>query len=462
LPNASGDAFATRTASDNTPSNRPMTERIPYARKEFKGNFSIHQEWRIFDGPQGCTPLAIDGFGLRMDRLPPPLPVSVPPPDPTVAAESLRAAGARRSIEGIQGLAGKSRSQTRATLHVRERSRIGRGLQGNQGMGECVQRERQAEGATVRHAGHSQGMVAMGFSKGRIFAERWFNGRAFVGPTNAEELNGAIYPEDMIDNKTIKTSWLLGFKDMEEKYDDLEKILIYSPAARKIAKKCLAGFILNNPRFNGTLLTKQYCNGNIQKLHHQFQFQRNMITDLDTLKNLAPTDLTASLGSFSFLAAIASADIATKVYNRYISPSNTLHCTQSTATITHIWIYAKDSYSFQDDDNTSQYLGHWNKSGLIVLPAAAATAKIGNLLKNYTKLGRKLSFEAGDADIVSIRPTLEIRRLMETEIYTSIRNKNYIDWRKKHNRGGDFVIYSDLKKIELDEPISISLDEICI
>lgn len=440
-----------------------MTERIPYARKEFKGNFSIHQEWRIFDGPQGCTPLAIDGFGLRMDRLPPPLPVSVPPPDPTMAPPSHSEHPAHvEASKGFKGWLEKAAARPAPPSTPEKGPVLVEAFKEIKEWVNASNANDKPKAQPFDMLDIPQGMAAMGFSKGRILAERWFNGRAFVGPTNAEELNGAIYPEDMIDNKTIKTSWLLGFKDMKEKYDELEKILIYSPAARKIAKKCLAGFIFDNPRFNGTLLTKQYCNGDIQELHHQFQFQRNMITDLDTLKNLAPTDLTASLGSFSFLAAIASADIATKVYNRYISPSNTLHCTQSTATITHIWIYAKDSYSFQDDDNTSQYLGHWNKSGLIVLPAAAATAKIGNLLKNYTKLGRKLSFEAGDADIVSIRPTLEIRRLMETEIYTSIRNKNYIDWRKKHNRGGDFVIYSDLKKIELDEPISISLDEICI
>ena len=216
-----------------------------------------------------------------------------------------------------------------------------------------------------------------------------------------------------------------------------------------------------NPRFYGTLHTNQHCKNDIQELHRQFQFQLNLINDLDTLEGFYPTDLTASLGSFNFFAAIATAEIITDNYNRYTTLSNSVHCTKSRATITHIWIYAKDSYSFQDDGKNSQYLGHWNRNGLVILPVAAGAGRIVKFIKDYTGSKVDMSFETGSWDVVSTQARKQISKLRESDIYTSVRNRDYIEWRKIHGRGGDFVIYSDLKKIQLDNPIFVSLEEIC-
>ena len=169
--------------------------------------------------------------------------------------------------------------------------------------------------------------------------------------------------------------------------------MIYSVKAKQTIKEKVQVFLNANSRFNGTLNTKTYCGDDFQKLHQQFQFQFKSIDDLDTLKSLGPTDLTASLGSFNLFASIASMDITTDVYNRYVTPTKTLHCTKSKAVVTHIWVYAKDSYSFQDDDKSSQYPGHWNKNGLIVLPIAAAAGKLGKMMRSKGK------FEIGNWDI---------------------------------------------------------------
>jgi len=50
--------------------------------------------------------------------------------------------------------------------------------------------------------------------------------------------------------------------------------------------------------------------------------------------------------------------------------------------ITHVYIYAKDSYSFNDnaDGGTSQYLGHWNQHGVII----AVKAILAELLSKFT------------------------------------------------------------------------------
>ena len=45
-------------------------------------------------------------------------------------------------------------------------------------------------------------------------------------------------------------------------------------------------------------------------------------------------------------------------------------------TVTHVYAYAKDNYSFNDDDGPSQYLGHWNKQGVIFVPSTPLIEKV--------------------------------------------------------------------------------------
>lgn len=292
----------------------------------------------------------------------------------------------------------------------------------------------------------------MDFPTGKKFADRWLNGRSYMAPTSREELKGVIYPKDMIDADTIKMSWLLGFNAVESRYEELKDNLIFTPNAKIEITKSLVRFLSKNPRFQGTLHTKSVCNDDIQQLHQLFQFQKNTVSDFDTLKNGSMTDLTASLGNFNFYSAIANADITTDIYNKYNTPSGTLHCTKSRATITHVWIYAKDSYNFKDDAEVSQYLGHWNKRGIIILPIPATSAILNKFLKTNVAIN--------DASFSSIR-AVTTGDFIEKDVYYPIYNKNYNQYREKHKRGGDFIIYSDLKKIQLDRPVFISLEEVC-
>jgi len=38
-----------------------------------------------------------------------------------------------------------------------------------------------------------------------------------------------------------------------------------------------------------------------------------------------------------------------------------------------------------------------------------------------------------------------------------VTNKDYRDWRAKHNQGGDFMIYTDRINVKLDSPIRVAL-----
>ena len=51
--------------------------------------------------------------------------------------------------------------------------------------------------------------------------------------------------------------------------------------------------------------------------------------------------------------------------------------------------------------------------------------------------------------------------LRKKDVYYPIHNIDYNAWRKKFERGGDFAIYTELRKIKLQKPIKFSLNEIC-
>lgn len=51
--------------------------------------------------------------------------------------------------------------------------------------------------------------------------------------------------------------------------------------------------------------------------------------------------------------------------------------------------------------------------------------------------------------------------LRKQDVYYPIYNSDYNAWRDKYNRGGDFIIYSNLIKVALPKPIQFIPDNIC-
>jgi len=314
------------------------------------------------------------------------------------------------------------------------------------------------------------GMKAEGFRNGAKFAKRWFDGRpysAYINDPKTGKSNEGRYDLDMIDTDTIKLSWLNKYPKIRTKFTQLLESLV-APDAIKTIKKEMESFLRDHPFFSGDLDTLGHVTGDLQNLHNKFQFQRSYVSMLDGLVNvnlrnagkfaqhLGMSDVSASLGNFNFYAAIAKAVVDKRVYNRYNTPRGDLSCRKNSLTITHIYAYARDSYSFHDQHKASQYLGHWNRHGLVILWGAMAA----HYLTNYAKEGATfdLPIEVDDAKMV---PVLIKDVLSEKYTYYPVRNSDYVNWRAMHNRGGDFLIYSDLKLIELDNPIFIDLGEVC-
>jgi hypothetical protein len=268
--------------------------------------------------------------------------------------------------------------------------------------------------------------------------ERWFAGELNYSRNDKDQQNeinqdGKYYPESMIDRTSIKMDWVLKHERATNQHAELINARIYNQAALREVKKILSRYRANlnvSPWFE--------CDGDIRKLHRNFQFQRIAVESTFAQKAEqyvrrmthvgVPDDLTGSLGAFNFYAAISGVEF---------EPQGKI------ATVTQIVVYVRDSYSFEGEPGTrSQYLGHWSKDGVIIVPVTL----VANAA-NTPWLDFPVVVGAGYEN-------LRIRG----RVYYPIRNASFREWQTKHHRGGDFIIYSDCKSIQLEKPITVNFE----
>ena len=332
-------------------------------------------------------------------------------------------------------------------------------------------------------------------------SRRWFNGRYYIGPVDTNAHGGkedGIYDSDMVDDDTVTLNWLFTYKYVKDDYEELLTTL-QTKKAIEILHHGVYGdggfkkFFLKNPNFNGELDTWSYVKNDIQQLHKQFQYQMKDVTQFHAMDwdNYFMSDLIGSLGNFYFYAAVAKAKIKNSINEvlDYAKKSMT-HIRKITVEITHVYIYAKDTYTFSDDGKVSQYLGHWNKNGMILEPYALsaemssrysskAVNGSSNLInKIFEKLHIKHSklptnaktelFEGGNeaasslpiqiANHVSLLPIDTANKLLSDDIYYPVRNRDYNEWREKHHKGGDLIVFSNKQLVPLKEPIILKFE----
>ncbi|MWL86334.1 DUF6402 family protein [Cupriavidus sp. SW-Y-13] len=412
----------------------------PYIRNKLDPIFAIERRWKLYDGRHACTPMDIRDFGISLHKAPPPIfdwryharkdsdnavskgsgskDESVPPPvRPTCFLDSYRASEARR-------LAPFDLYDLPAAMRAED------------------------------------------FPVAASFAERWLNGRLFDAHRFDYTTNKMVegrYDADMIDTHTIKLRWLLGFGGVESKFNRLQRD-IYDIKARAAIQSKLRKYLESRPKFSGMIDTLADCQGDLQKLHADFQFQYIGVGMSDAMVgapvsrnrwlSIGMTDVSAALGKFNFYATVGKANV---VLSRTLpNPSSKVECFQRKAIITDVLLYMRDSYSFHDKGPASQYLGHWNKRGMILLPAAAVAHFMAESLG-----GRSEFFGRMEVDDMALLPVTVKDRLEPENVYYPIRNRDFRAWQAKHRRGGDFLIYSDLGSIRLKEPLHIDLGVIC-
>ncbi|MCA7888877.1 DUF6402 family protein [Burkholderia contaminans] len=272
-----------------------------------------------------------------------------------------------------------------------------------------------------------------------------------------------------IDDTTVTLDWALRFRGASERFNQLIRQAIYTANAAESAKNTLApvierSFSAGQMNASGIVIdTAPFLIDPLQ-FHIAWRFQYQSVSSVDTLDGTVLTDLTGALANFNFYAAIGKASVTGERYYKY-EGKNKIFCLEPVAQITHIYVYIKDSYSFNDDSpSKSQYLGHWNKNGMVLSYVAAANDffKSSNLnVGNSTIEEWRYLPEGEEVNKPIDKRTSLFRKFLAKDVYWPVHNKTYRDWRSAHNRGGDFMVYSKPRLIKLDKPIILKIDTVC-
>ena len=257
-------------------------------------------------------------------------------------------------------------------------------------------------------------MKKIGWEMGFALQEEWFARKSNEKPQENEPLMNVITMD-----------WVLGFSRAKEVYDSLvsstqklwvsklgKKALIqeikrmiedgHVSLPRKIHETSPFGVVKQN-----VVNYEHSSKGKMQvplfdKYHYQEkEFEESLF---DTFWNNKLDDLYAALANFVF--RMCSSGTITRNNNSY------------TISVKKVHVYVRDSFDFIDDGLLmSQPLGYWNIAGQEV----NARPKYGHRL---------------------------------------IKNSSYQEYRKEFDKGGDFILFSDLKSIDVQDSFNVSLSDL--
>ncbi|MDR5740531.1 MULTISPECIES: DUF6402 family protein [unclassified Caballeronia] len=280
--------------------------------------------------------------------------------------------------------------------------------------------------------------------------ERWFAGGLNYSPTNEHEgklinQDGKPYPPSMYEMSLVKLDWVLKFERAREGYERLlSREVLSSPLAIATLRTMIEPF----RRPDRQIFPRHLTGNSLAELHKHFQFQYSPVEGSMRQKIAQfmhreyayrglPDDLTGALGSFNF----------------YVAPESVVFSWDGCdAEIRTVIVYVKDNYTFGDKPGqVSQYLGHWNRSGVIIVPYSAALSALnwhreppGDVVPLPEEAGLYADFPVAVADPRT-----------RGNVYHPVYNSTYRKWQITHKRGGDFVIFSDSRTIKLVPPIKV-------
>ena len=421
------------------------TKKIPYYEMKSSAIPFTNAKWKEYYGSQGCVPLKTQK-SVSMDKL---APGEKPPPPPKQAKPTPEQERQRKAEEQRQKDLAQQQEKLKkiAPKPVNDQTK----QQDNSKQKEPEPVDEECENPPIFDMQDiSDAMEKIKWPISAKLARKWFSGSKHIYDDNQI----SIQP---IDDTTVTLDWALKFGSVQNKFDALLEDGIYSDkciliARKKILKKIHEIFINENST-NLSFNTTSFLD-DIRQFHIDWQFQLTKISTLNTTAGatFTPTDLSGSLGTFDIYVAIGNVDVSCDKYYICNSMKETkAYCIDPKVKITHVYVYVKDNYSFNDktESNESQYLGHWNKNGFIITSGDSSDTLNW---KNYwlnSGLDKPVDTRRGS------------KKFKEQDVYFPIHNKSYTEWREKHNFGGDFMIYSKPKYMKLAKPIEFSLETLC-
>lgn len=340
-------------------------KRLPYYQQESSVLPFSKPQWAGYAGSRGCVPLATQKT-VSMERLAPGEPAPPPKPKPSnLTPEQRRVQQAEEAREKVLA---QQRAKVAAKNQAQQESKSEKS--------DLLDSEECENPPVFDMLDIPDAMEKEGWPVAAKVARRWFDSPANIYDDDARSMQP-------IDDTSVTLEWALKFGSVKDKYTELVEKLIYSTTVLHtlkgmVAKKISDTFIQQNST-TLSIDTSAYMK-DLRQFHIGWQFQRQKISTLDTGKHrINATDLTGTLGNFAIYAAVGRVEITGERYYDYDKQAGTkTYCFEPTARVTHVYAYIKDSYSFNDvrGSRKSQYLGHWNNTGMVV----AADAVISQFL----------------------------------------------------------------------------------
>ncbi|MFM0338964.1 DUF6402 family protein [Paraburkholderia fungorum] len=376
-------------------------------------------KWTLCDGNDGCR--IVPDVNLSSDKAPPALRVQPPPPDRREP---------RRKKEFGGGLLAvlETASRFRKWLDTPDPPKNPTPAQAKIPEAIPLFDIQEIPGAMRKNS----------MSKSAMLMEKWFAGELNYSSTDDDEKaeinqDGKPYPPDMYDTTTITLDWVLNFRRAKEQYDALVNAAIRTPRAMQQLSLTLSRYKRSSIDLDTWMLSGQ----RLTNLHKHFQFQHvgvestlsqkiSQFIDSNMTNRGMPDDLTGALGSFNFYAAIAYAEF---------------NGDATVAKVKGIYVYVRDNYTFTDKPGeASQYLGHWCRKGVVIVPYNAGASILDKPWLPYVDY----PVAVGDVRVSG-------------NIYYPVKNSSFRQWALRHKRGGDFVIYSDMRFVPIYPPMTVYL-----
>jgi hypothetical protein len=205
------------------------------------------------------------------------------------------------------------------------------------------------------------------------------------------------------DTMTIKMdAWVLTFVRAKKVYDKMMSDRVWANAAAQQTVSDMIkrqGLVGSTPRTFGNL-------GGAVAIQ-----DRDYINILAIDEGLDFDDMTAALGAF-VLRVVVSGVVAPSAGGR-----------GHVVTINEVGVYVRDSFDFEGD----QYLGCWSDSPDGFLP------------------------------LMPPEPGGEFGFSLVPPRFSPVGNRDFREWRTRNRRGGDFLVFSDLKRTTLSTPDQFAL-----
>ncbi|MES2007278.1 MAG: DUF6402 family protein [Pseudomonadota bacterium] len=393
--------------------------------------------WGVMSGEQGCTKLDVDDFYLSTAKPPPPL-RDQPPPllKPKVIP-------VRREMKSMIEVAIDFREWLN-TPPLPKASSVTKSEPKPEPVKPKVK--------PFDIQGIPGAMEKLGWKYSANIMRKWFAGELNYSTNDKDDKNsvnqkGEPFPPSMVDTTTFTMDWILGYQRSKEKYEEL---ISYDYLRSSNAKKTMVDILRRFPYLRYSRAERYPCNryviapweiskGDIRHYHANFQFQfipvgksweeafSRLIKNAGLSRLPFPDDLEGALANFNFYAAINRVE-----YQR--TSQTTAKCL-----ITEVSVYMRDTYSFYDRSGAgSQYLGHWNKTGIRVVPEMNVIGA-----NNIHWL----------MDTITIDGTVS-----EGTVFYPVYNKDFRDWQEQYRQGGDMLLFSDRKVVKLTTPIEVPFE----